>query len=240
MKVDYKEGRLIIESEDALKKAFVREYFGLNEDLVSIYKNIDVDSVIHDAVIKFKGLRILNQDRWECLASYILSSNNNIPRIKNMIEALSMHFGRRLKLGRLERYSFPSAGVIAKASLNELRRLGLGFRAGYLSVAAKEISSKRLDLTALEGLKYKDAKERLILLKGVGDKISDCVLLFSFKKYEAFPVDVWIKRGMERSYFSGDITPIKRLVEFARGHFGGYAGYAQEYLYHYFRHRTDK
>lgn len=236
IRAGYNEGCLVLESEETLKQAPLREYFGLNENLIAIYKDIDLDRNIHSAILKFRGLRILNQGHWECLASYILSSYNNIARIKKMVEALSQRFGRRLRFEGIERYSFPTAEIIARASSRDLKKLGLGFRAGYLSAAAKKISSKRLDLAALKGLKYENAKGRLMSLKGVGDKVSDCILLFSFKKYEAFPVDVWIKKGMEKLYFRGKTTSIKTLIGFARNHFGRYAGYAQEYLYHYFRH----
>lgn len=235
LRIKYDGRRLICESDSPLNKEDVLEYFGLNEDLSCILREIDVDKRIHKAVLKFHGLRILNQGHWECLASFILSSYNNIPRIKKMIGKLSENFGKRLTLGHLEGYSFPAAAKIAKVKVSDLRRLGLGFRAGYLKDAACKIASGRLDLNGLEDLNYEEAKKRLISLKGVGEKVADCALLFSFKKYEAFPVDVWIKRGIEDLYFKGRTVPQKKIAEFARGHFGRYAGYAQEYLYHYLR-----
>ncbi|MDP3787400.1 MAG: DNA glycosylase [Candidatus Omnitrophota bacterium] len=235
LRIKYDGRRLICESDSPLNKEEVLEYFGLNEDLSCILREIDVDKRIHKAVLKFRGLRILNQGHWECLASFILSSYNNIPRIKKMIGKLSENFGKRLTLGQVEGYSFPAAAKIAKVKVSDLRRLGLGFRAGYLKDAACKIASGRLDLNGLEDLNYEEAKKSLISLKGVGEKVADCALLFSFKKYEAFPVDVWIKRGIEDLYFKGRAVPQKKIAEFARSHFGRYAGYAQEYLYHYLR-----
>ena len=228
--------KLIIETSSPADKKRIADYFGLNEDLPRIYKEIGGDPHIKKAINKYHGLRILNQDRWECLASFILSSYTNIPRIKKMIAGLSKKFGRRLVLDDIEAYSFPPAGKLAEADLGSLKGVGLGFRASYIKDTAREIASKKFDLDALEDLNYEEAKRRLISLKGVGEKVADCVLLFSFKKYEAFPVDVWIKRGIERLYFNGKAVSPQRSAEFARGRFGRYAGYAQEYLYHYLRH----
>lgn len=226
---------LICESRPALDKKETAEYFGLNEDLSRILKEIDVDRHIHRAILKFRGLRILNQGHWECLASFILSSYNNIPRIKKMIIKLSEGFGKKLTLGPVEGYSFPAAARLAGAGIKDLRRSGLGFRAEYLKDTACKVASGKLDLDGLEDLNYEEARRKLRSLKGVGEKVADCVLLFSFKKYEAFPVDVWIKRGVEDLYFNGKSVPPKKIAEFARGHFGRYAGYAQEYLYHYLK-----
>lgn len=236
LRVGYDGARLIIESGSSLDEGAVAEYFGLNEDLTEILKEIDIDKNIHKAILKFRGLRILNQGHWECLASYLLSSYNNIPRIKKMIEKLSESFGKRLVFGRIKRYSFPEADKVARANLKALRNLGLGFRAEYLKDTAEKIASGKFNLKELEKLSYEEAKERLTLLKGVGEKVADCTLLFSFKKFEAFPVDVWIKRGVEKLYFSGKRISAKKIGEFMRQYFRRYAGYAQEYLYHYIRH----
>lgn len=235
VKVSYDGSHLIVESNSSLNKKAIAEYFGLNEDLPKILKEIDVDKNIHKAIMKFKGLRILNQEHWECLASYILSSYNNIPRIKKMIERLSEAFGKKLTLDSVGRYSFPDAEKIANTDLRALKRLKLGFRAEYLKDTARKIISGKFKLKDLQSLSYEEAKKRLIALKGVGEKVADCVLLFSFKKYEAFPVDVWIKRGIEKLYFKGRRLTPKKAAEFAREYFGPYAGYAQEYLYHYLR-----
>jgi N-glycosylase/DNA lyase len=235
LRVGHDGRRLICESDSPLDKEELAEYFGLNENLPRILREIDVDKHIHKAVLRFRGLRILNQGHWECLASFILSSYNNIPRIKKMIGKLSENFGKRLTLGQVGGYSFPGAAKVAGAKMSDLRRLGFGFRAGYLKDTASGIVSGRLDLNGLEDLNYEEAKGGLISLKGVGEKVADCVLLFSFKRYEAFPVDVWIKRGIEDLYFKGRTVPQKKIAEFARSHFGRYAGYAQEYLYHYLR-----
>lgn len=240
VKVDYDGSRLMVESGGQLDKRAAAVYFGLSDNLPEILKEIDVDEHIHKAISRFRGLRILKQEPWECAASFILSSHSNIPRIKKTIEKLSENFGTKVTLGIDEAYSFPSAGVIASADLRTLRKLGLGFRAGYLKESARKVSSGRFDLMGLGALSYDKAKDKLLTLKGIGEKVADCVLLFAFKKFEAFPVDVWIKRGMERLYFRGRIVRPKEIASFARGHFGRYAGYAQEYLYHYLRHEKHR
>lgn len=235
VKVGHHGSRLIVESNSSLNKKAIAEYFGLNENLHKILKEIDVDKNIHKAIVKFKGLRILKQPPWECLASYILSINNNIPQIKILIERLCENFGKRLNLDGVKRYSFPNADKIANADLRALKRLKLGFRAEYLRTTARKIAFGKFRFQELEDLSYEEAKRRMIVLKGVGEKVADCVLLFSFKKYEAFPVDVWIKRGIEELYFNGKKASAKKAAKFGREHFGCYAGYAQEYLYHYMR-----
>lgn len=240
VKVAFDGRALAIEAGSPVDRDKIADYFGLNEDLSRIYKEIGADPHIKKAIKKYHGLRILNQDRWECLASFILSSYTNIPRIKKMIAGLSKKFGRKLAFGGTEAYSFPPAARIAGADIKALKGLGLGFRAAYIKDTAQKVASKKFDLDALEDLNYTEAKERLMSLKGVGGKVADCILLFSFKKYEAFPVDVWIKRGIEELYFSGKAVAPKKAAEFAREHFGAYAGYAQEYLYHYLRHGRGK
>ncbi len=236
LKVSYGGGRLLIESSAPVGEEKLAAYFGLNEDLTSIYRHIGRDPYIREAIKRFRGLRILNQDRWECLASFILSSYTNIPRIKKMIAGLSRRFGKRVTLGDDENFTFPTAAAIAKADIRTLKSLGLGFRAGYIKETAGRIAAKGIDLDAVADLNYGQAKASLISLKGVGEKVADCVLLFSFKKYEAFPVDVWIKRGIEKLYFNGRTVSPAEAADFARKRFGPYAGYAQEYLYHYLRH----
>ena len=240
IRVSHRGGKLLVESGAPVGKERLADYFGLNEDLPSIYRHIGKDPHIRKAIKRFHGLRILNQDRWECLASFILSSYTNIPRIKKMIAGLSRRFGKRVTLGDDENFSFPSAAAIAKADIRTLKSLGLGFRAGYIKETAGRIAAKGIDLDAAEDLNYEQSKARLVSLKGVGEKVADCVLLFSFKKYEAFPVDVWIKRGIEKLYFNGRTVSPAEAADFARKRFGPYAGYAQEYLYHYLRHERGQ
>jgi len=229
-------GRLsVLASNASINHAFMRSYLGLDDDLTSIYNDIAYDINIKDAIKRFRGLRILRQPFWECLASFIISAYNNIPRIKGIIYRLGSCSGNRIVMGDSINYSFPAASVIAGSSLDQLGRCGLGYRAPFLKKAAMAVADGKITAGCLKAMTYPDAKEALMRLDGVGQKVSDCVLLYSIGKFEAFPVDVWIKRIMENFYFKGKNTTENKIREFAVAHFGQYAGYAQQYLYYYGR-----
>lgn len=237
LKVSQKGDRLSIESSDsAVKEEELTSYFNLDLDLSKVVAQIDRDRHMHEAIKNHKGLRILRQDRWECLISYMLSAYNNIPRIKGLVENLSAKFGNRICLNgyaplRYAGFSFPAPRVLKGAGIGGLKDIRMGFRASSVYEAASKVASNKLDLSSIAGKNYQNAKDILTELRGVGDKVADCVLLFGFGMYEAFPVDVWIRRVMEKIYFKGRAVSNKEIREFAQGYFGPYAGYAQEYLY---------
>jgi len=224
--------RLAIETDGAVDAERLRRYFALDQDLPTILRAIDVDPTIHDAIQSYAGLRIIRQDLWECLASFILSSFNNITRLQGMIERLCRRFGARHNGHHW--WTFPEPAAIAGAPERTLRALGLGFRAPYLKAAARLMADGRLDAARLRRLSYDEAKEILLTVPGVGDKVADCIALFGLQRYEAFPIDVWTERVL-RGYVRRRPTRT-RLHQFARRHFGPYAGYAQQYLYHHARH----
>lgn len=232
---------LLVESLDpTLTAERIARYFALDLDLPAILASIDVDAQVHDAITRHRGLRVLRQDPWECLASFVCSSYNNIARIQGMIERLCRAYGVSVGFNGYQGYTFPTAQAVAAASERELRALGLGFRAAYLQATARLIAERGLALEALRGVSYPAAKTALLQCDGVGDKVADCVALFGLEQYEAFPIDLWIERAMRYYFRRQKMTP-KRLHEFAARHFGAYAGYAQQYLYHYvrsFRHQT--
>ena len=226
---------LTIETADSrLTATQVRDYFALDVDLRAILASIDTDAQIHDAIGRFYGLRVLRQDPWECLASFICSSFNNIVRIQGMIGRLCQSFGTPVAFNGFRGCSFPSADVIARVPERRLRELGLGFRAPYLKATATLIADGQLSLETLRRTDYWATRTALLHCEGVGQKVADCVALFGFEKYEAFPVDVWIERAM-RYYFRKRRMTTGRIQDFAHEHFGRYAGYAQQYLYHYVR-----
>ena len=212
------------------------DYLGLNNDLDKIYASISTDSNIKSAIKEYRGMQILRQDPWECLVSFICSSASNIPRISRNIENICDSFGTPLKFDSIERNSFPSPEALAKAGENELRILGLGYRAGYLANTARIISSGSLNLMNLRKSSYQDTLNSLVSLDGVGDKVANCIMLFSLDKPNAFPVDVWIQRALQEWYLDHEnkkISP-KNMRLWAHGYFGDYAGYANQYL---FQHR---
>jgi len=225
---------------------FIKDYFRLDDDLPSILSQIDKDEHMRRAVQRFHGLRICRQEPWECLISYICATYKNIPAIKNMILNLSKRFGRKITFNGHHFYTFPRPSNLAHASLKEIRSCKLGFRAEHVLETSKILDHGEFNLEDLRKMDYEKARQKLLSLPGVGQKVADCVLLFSLDKLEAFPVDIWMKRTVTEfypSYFEhsfiqrvtnkNSITPREYITisSFGREYFGKYAGYAQEYLF---------
>ena len=235
VKIKQEGDRLFCESSDpALTPDRLRRYFALDLNLPEILSSIDVDMQIHHAIVRHRGLRVLRQDGWETLASFICASFNNIKRIEGMIERLCQAHGDPVSLNGFRGFSFPRPETIAGVPERRLRSLGLGYRAPYLKATARLVADGKLPMAQLERVDYDATKRALLGCDGVGDKVADCVALFGFEKYEAFPIDVWMERAM-RYYFRHRKMTRKGLHDYARRHFGPYAGYAQQYLYHYIR-----
>ena len=232
--------RLLYETSDpALTPDQLRRYFALDLDLPGILSSINVDIQVHGAIRRHRGLRVLRQDGWETLASFICASFNNIKRIEGMISRLCAAFGEPVALNGFRGFSFPRPEAVAGASERRLRSLGLGYRAPYLKATARLVADGTLPVAHLRHVDYDAAKRSLLGCDGVGDKVADCVALFGFEKYEAFPIDVWMERAM-RYYFRHRRMTRARLHAYARRHFGPYAGYAQQYLYHDLRTARER
>lgn len=196
------------------------DYFDLNRNYSEIIEKISQNELLKTASQYGNGIRILNQEPWETLCSFIISQNNNITRIKGIIERLCENFGENIDGG----FSFPTAEKIATLTLDDLAVLRSGFRAKYILDAAQKVSSGEIDLKTLKDLPYESAQANLMKIKGVGPKVADCALLFSHKHIEAFPKDVWIKRAMEK-LFDGNLPDIALP----------YAGIVQQYIFFYAR-----
>ena len=235
LKIQQAGERLLIEASDpAITPDRIRDYFGLDHDLPAILSSINVDSQIHQAILRYRGLRVLRQEGWETLASFICASFNNIRRIEGMIDRLCQALGEPAALDGFRGFSFPRPEVVAAAPERRLRALGLGYRAPYLRSTARLVADGKVSIEQLRRVDYAAAKRALLSCDGVGDKVADCVALFGCGQYEAFPIDVWVERAM-RYYFRHRRMTRKGLHDYARRHFGPYAGYAQQYLYHYVR-----
>lgn len=242
--------RLEFEGTD---EGFVRWYFRLDDDLAAIARSIDRDSFIHAALQRYAGLRLVRQEPWNCLVGFICSIQKNIPAIEQMLAKMSAKYGEKRQFDGKTFHLFPTPERLVHASEHGLRECGLGFRAKYVKATAKKLLEENFDLNSLRSLSYVEAREQLRQFKGVGLKVADCVLLFSLDKTEAFPVDTWVKRVI-LNHYSDKFPPefVKRLQtrstltdseylkigDFARSYFGHYAGYAQQYLYHYERTQT--
>ena len=212
-------GKLIVDSK--LSPKVLTCYFRLDDNLPSIYESINRDLLIDRAIRKYRGLRLIRQDPWECLISYMLSTASSIPTIQKRIYLLSRFFGQEIEPGY---FSFPDSETLANADLSDLID------------AAEEVASGELDLDVLFRLEYRYARERLMRLRGIGEKVADCVLLFAFDKMEAFPVDTHIRQIIQHyhiddSYFE-TCKNMSCMGDWGRDYFGHYCGYAQEYLYY--------
>ncbi len=204
-----------------------------------IIKSISKDKTIRMAVKKYQGLRITKQDPFQCLISFIVSSNSNIQKIKTNLENLSHKFGEKITYENKEFFLFPDSETLAKASINEIRNCGVGYRAKFIKDASKIISSGKITFEDLKSSSYVDAKKKIKAIPGIGNKVADCILLFSLDKLESFPLDRWMVRILEKYYskkFQIDTKTITEkqydiLHEKIVNHFGPYAGYAQQFLF---------
>ena len=195
-------------------------YFDLDRDYGQIISEISIDPTVKKAAEFCSGIRLLNQEPWEALCSFIISQNNNIPRIKGIVERLCENFGKKIADG----YTFPSAEVISKLSLDNLSVIRSGFRAKYILDAAQKVSSGEINLDELKTLDYDTARAKIMTIKGVGPKVADCVLLYGLGHKNAFPRDVWINRALEQM-FDGKIPDCVK----------DYGGIVQQYIFHYIR-----
>ncbi len=214
-----------------------RGFLDLDRDYGAIKAELtkNADTVMDSAVNYGGGIRILKQDLWETLISFIISASNNIPRIKKIIESLCLNFGTAHIYEGKTYYSFPDARTIALLTLEELDVIKAGFRTKYILKTAQQIANGEFCLDALYDMNTADAKRELLKLNGVGNKVADCITLFALNRFDSFPVDVWIKRIMEYCYFENQPQQIPLISQFANDKFGELGGIAQQYLFYYAR-----
>ncbi|QLH05259.1 DNA repair protein [Nitrosopumilus oxyclinae] len=224
------------------------DFFRKRDDIEKIIKSISKDSVTKKAVKQYLGLRILEQDPFQCLISFIVSSNSNIQKIKNSLEKISKKFGEKVEFENQEFFLFPKPEIIAKASINEIKSCGVGYRAKFIKEAANMMALKKINFEYLKKCNYQDAKEEICKIPGVGNKVADCILLFSLNKLESFPLDRWMIRILEKYYSDKFQLETKSITEKQYeilhekivNHFGPYAGYAQQFLFKMERENYQK
>ena len=217
-----------------------KNYFDLNRDYEEIKNKLSkIDEFMAQSISYGEGIRILNQDLWEMIISFIISANNNIPRIKGIIERMSKKYGEEIEFRGKKYYTFPTIEALKNASKEELRTLGMGFRDKYIYETTKIIAEKQVDLESLKNKETKQAREELLKLNGVGPKGADCILLFStLKRLDVFPIDVWVRRVMNDLYIHNeDETKVskKQIENLAKEKFGELEGIAQQYLFYWRR-----
>lgn len=216
---------------DGIDRNALVKFFSLDQDLHKILSSFNKDRHIGRAINIYWGLRLIRQDPWECTLSFILSAASNIPRITKNLEDTARIFGKKVSLGDVQCYTLPRPGSIKDEK--RMRAEKLGFRSKFI-VAAEKLAENDF-LEKVKKLPYEEAKELIMEIPGVAEKVADCILLFAYGHLEAFPVDTWIRKVMTQLYFGGEKTKDKKIREFALEYFGKYAGYAQEYLYVYTR-----
>ena len=223
----------VIECEDA-DRAYFREYFDLARDYGAIVNAAKAQGGVLQTAAKLgKGIRILNQNKTEALCSFIVSQNNNIPRIKGIIERLCTGAGKKREFCGEEYYAFPTVSELAAKPLEFFKQIGLGYRADYIKRLADGFSGI-FNESAFAALKTGELKKRLTAIYGVGPKVADCVSLFGFHRSDSFPVDTWIEK-VYRENFSGTLTDRVKIADFFVGKFGANSGYFQQYLFYYKR-----
>lgn len=215
------------------------DYFDLRRDYGAIQRELAKDKTLKEAIPHGRGIRLLNQDEWETLVSFIISANKNIPHIKIIINRLCENYGQPIEYKGKIYYSFPRAQDLLHLSVDEIAQTKCGYRAKYIHRAIEKVGKEDFDLYKLKNLSQPEARKELLTFYGIGPKIADCILLFSMGKYGAFPTDVWVKRVMEFFYFEESAT-MGEIQQLAREKWGEWAGFAQQYLFYYARDKIGR
>ena len=224
------------------------DFFRKNDNIEEIIKSISKDKTVKKAVKEYEGLRIFKQDPFQCMISFIISSNSNIQKIKSSLEKVTKKFGTKVKIEGKEFFVFPKPEKIAKASIDQIKTCGVGYRASFIKEAAQMVVLKKIDFEYLKKCDYQEAKKNICSVPGVGNKVADCIMLFSLNKLEAFPLDTWMIKILEKYYskeFKIETKTITQkqyelLHEKIVDYFGPYCGYAQQFLFKMEREKNDK
>lgn len=241
LNVNKQEEKIIIKgiSQKNLEEV-VEEYFDLKTDYEKLKEQLaNIDEHVKNSIVFGKGIRILNQDLWETIISFIISANNNIPRIKGIIERISKAYGEEIIWQEKAYYTFPTMEQLAKATIEDLRKLGLGFRDKRVFDTTKLFLDQEITIEELqEEQEIESLREKLLQLPGVGPKVADCIMLFGLKRLEVFPIDVWVRRVMNELYIKQeDETKVskKQIETLAKEKYANLAGLAQQYLFYWKR-----
>ena len=220
----------------------VRHYFALDHPLEDIYATFPTDPAMDAALAFCRGLRVIRQPLWECLATFITSALKQVPHIAQISHLLRRRFGRQVgEIGGLELFAYPAAAQIARLEVEHLRACALGFRARNVLLTARALTDGRRDLESIRALDRAGALHALREFPGVGAKVANCVSLFAYERLDAFPIDVWIERVLREAYFPRQRkVPVARLQQFSQDYFGPYGGYAQQYLFHHARKQKGR
>ena len=232
---------LVLENAQKFKKnmKYETDFFRLDDNFEKISNDLKNDNYVRNALKMFPGLRLIRQNPFQCYISFIVSSNSNIPNIKSRLQNLCKTFGRRKIVDGREFFLFPEPSDLANASVLDIKKCGLGYRAKAVKTASLSVLDRKIDFDFLKKIDYHTAKEELTKVFGIGNKVADCILLFSLEKLEAFPLDRWMLRVLQKYYSKEFQISTKTLTEKTYDqlheniveHFGSYAGYAQQFLF---------
>jgi N-glycosylase/DNA lyase len=223
-------------------------FFRKNDNIQEIIRSISKDKTVKKAVKEYEGLRIFKQEPFQCMISFIISSNSNIQKIKNSLEKITKKFGTKVTIQNKEFFLFPKPEKLANASIDEIKTCGVGYRAPFIKQASKMIVLKKINFEYLEKCNYEEAKKNICLVPGIGNKVADCIMLFSLNKLEAFPLDTWMIKILEKYYSNEFKIETKTITtkqydilhEKIVNYFGPYCGYAQQFLFKMEREKYDK
>jgi len=224
------------------------DFFRKKDKMKKILTGLEKDQVLNNAIRRYLGLRIFRQDPFQCLVSFIVSSNSNIQKIKKCLEKLCMNFGTKIEFDGKKFYTFPTPEKLANLKEEDVRRCGIGYRSRFVMEAARKVSCNEIDFNYLKNCSYNEAKQIIKKIPGVGDKVADCTLLFSLEKLEAFPLDRWIIRTLQKYYPENFKIKTRTITEKQYDvlhdeiveHFGRFAGYAQQFLFKWERDSYHK
>ena len=239
---------LVLEDKLDIKSKDICDFFRFDDDFQKIKKQLSKDKIVKGAIKNFSGMRILRQNPFQCYISFIVSSNSNIPNIQTRLQKLCQKFGERKIIQGKEFFLFPESKKLASSSVTDISKCGLGYRSKYVKEAAIAVDEGIIDFPTLKKLDYQDARDTLCQVFGIGKKVADCILLFSLDKLEAVPLDRWVLRILQKYYSKEFEITTKSITDKTYdnlhdkiiGHFGKYAGYAQQFLFKNERENFDK
>jgi N-glycosylase/DNA lyase len=237
IKIKQDNNKLYIKSDNDYElEKVVKDYFQLEKDYKAIEERISKkDKYVEKAVKNTSGLRHLKQDFFETIISYIISANNNIPRISKSVNEISRRFGKEIEFEGEKYYLFPNPEQLKNVTVDQYRECGVGFRDKYIYNTVKKINNKEIDLDNMQKMNTVELRNMLLTLMGIGPKVADCILLFSCSRQEVFPVDVWVERVMNKLYFEGKEASKKEILNYASKNFGSDAGIIQQHLFYNIR-----
>lgn len=233
------DNKLIVNSnkEEDLEKV-IRNYLDLDRDYNELNKKIiECDNTLEDIILSCKGLKMINQPKFETIISYILSANNRVPQIAKALNNISRKYGKKVYFNGKEYYLFPNIEQIKDCKKEDLRNLKTGFRDTYIYEFVNKVNNKKFDINAIDNMSSDDAMKYLIENKGIGEKVASCILLFGYSRFDVFPIDTWVKKYMKDTY---DITNIKDIRNFTKEKYKEYSGLVIQYMFHYKRNKEKE